>query len=324
MKAILCPKYGSPDVLQLAEVAIPQPKDDQVPVKVYAASVNPVDWHSMRGEPFMVRLMNGLFKPKDPRIGGDMAGRVEAVGSQVTAFKPGDEVFGVGPGAFAEYALAREVRLAHKPTNLSFDLSAAIPVAACTALLGLRNRGQVQRGQKVLINGASGGVGTFAVQIATAFGAEVTGVCSTRNLEMVRSIGAVDVIDYTREDFARSGQRYDLIYDTVGNRPISDYQRALHPQGKCVIVGFGGLRRMAEYMLFGPRVSKPGGQQIGLQGLASVQQNDLFILKELIETGKVIPVFDRTYPLEKAADAVRYLEQGHAAGKVVINIQEAR
>lgn len=322
MKAILYPKYGSPDILQMAETAIPTPAEHQVLVKVYAASANPVDWHSMRGEPFLIRLSEGLLQPKDQKLGMDLAGRVEAVGSQVTAFKPGDEVFGVGPGAFAEYALAREVRLAHKPANLSFELAATIPVAACTALLGLRDTGQVQPGQKVLINGASGGVGTFAVQLAKAFGAEVTGVCSTRNLQMVRSIGADHVIDYTREDFTRNGQQYDLVYDTVGNRPIGEYLRALNVRGKCVIVGFSGLLRLLEHKLLGDWLSKPNGKQIGLQSVAIVNPKDLLVLKGLIEAGKITPVVDRTYPLEKTAEAIRYLEQGHAAGKVIIRIRE--
>lgn len=322
MKAILYPKYGSPDVLQMTEVAMPTPAEHQVLIKVHAASVNPVDWHSMRGQPILIRLSDGLFQPKDSKLGTDLAGRVEAVGSQVTAFKPGDEVFGVGPGAFAEYALARETRLAHKPANLSFELSASVPVAACTALLGLRDQGQVQPGQKVLINGASGGVGTFAVQLAKAFGAEVTGVCSTRNLKMVRSIGADHVIDYTREDFTRNGQHYDLVYDTVGNRSVGDYLRTLSPRGKCVIVGFSSILRILEHKLLGDWRSRPNGKQVSLQGIAIVDPKDLLVLKGLLETGKITPVIDRTYPLDKTAEAVRYVEQGHAAGKVVLRIQE--
>ena len=231
MKAILFTKYGSPDVLQLTEVEKSAPKDDQVLVKVHAASANPLDWHRMRGEPFLARLSEGLLKPKNPRLGADIAGRVEAVGTSVTEFQPGDDVFGTTTGGFAEYVCAAETRLALKPANLSFEAAAAVPVAALTALQGLRDKGQVQPGQRVLINGASGGVGTFAVQLAKSFGAEVTGVCSTRNLDMVCSIGADHVIDYTKEDFTRNGQQYDLIYDAVGNRSVSDYSRALSRPG---------------------------------------------------------------------------------------------
>lgn len=320
MKAILFTKYGSPDVLQVTEVEKPTPKDHQVLVRVHAASANPLDWHHMRGTPFLVRLGDGFLKPKDPKLGADVAGVVEAIGSNVTEFKPGDEVFGVCSGSFAEYAVAAESKLALKPANLSFEAAAAVPVAAFTALQGLRDKGQIRAGEKVLINGASGGVGTFAVQIAKSFGAEVTGVCSTPKLDMVRSIGADHVVDYTREDFTRNGRHYDLIYDAVGNRSVFDYMRALSPQGKCVIAGFTGLPRLFEHMILGRRMSKPEGKQIVGQGMAATPKTDLLIIKELLEAGTVIPVIDKCYPLDKTAEAVRYLERGHARGKVVITM----
>jgi NADPH:quinone reductase-like Zn-dependent oxidoreductase len=320
MKAILFTKYGSPDVLQVTEVEKPTPKDHQVLVRVHAASANPLDWHHMRGTPFLVRLGDGFLKPKDPKLGADVAGVVEAIGSNVTEFKPGDEVFGVCSGSFGEYAVAAESKLALKPANLSFEAAAAVPVAAFTALQGLRDKGQIRAGEKVLINGASGGVGTFAVQIAKSFGAEVTGVCSTPKLDMVRSIGADHVVDYTREDFTRNGRHYDLIYDAVGNRSVFDYMRALSPQGKCVIAGFTGLPRLFEHMILGRRMSKPEGKQIVGQGMAATPKTDLLIIKELLEAGTVIPVIDKCYPLDKTAEAVRYLERGHARGKVVITM----
>ena len=248
MKAIVFTDYGSPAVLELNEVEKRPPNDDEVLVKVHAASANPADWHTMRGSPFLARLVNGFFKPRNHRLGADVAGRVEAVGKNVTQFHVNDDVFGClslnGMGSFADYACARESELALKPSALSFEQAAAVPLAALTALQGLRDTGHIQSGQQVLINGASGGVGTFAVQIAKSFGAVVTGVCSTRNMEMVRSIGAAHVIDYTREDFTNTGQHYDLIYCAVGNRSLSDYQRALTPQGRCVIAGFTNLRRL--------------------------------------------------------------------------------
>lgn len=320
MKAILFTKYGSPDVLQVTEVEKPTPKDHQVLVRVHAASANPLDWHHMRGTPFLVRLGDGFLKPKDPKLGADVAGVVEAIGSNVTEFKPGDEVFGVCSGSFAEYAVAAESKLALKPANLSFEAAAAVPVAAFTALQGLRDKGQIRAGEKVLINGASGGVGTFAVQIAKSFGAEVTGVCSTPKLDMVRSIGADHVVDYTREDFTRNGRHYDLTYDAVGNRSVFDYMRALSPQGKCVIAGFTGLPRLFEHMILGRRMSKPEGKQIVGQGMAATPKTDLLIIKELLEAGTVVPVIDKCYPLDKTAEAVRYLERGHARGKVVITM----
>ena len=323
MKAIVIEKYGSPDVLQFKEVERPTPKDNQVLVKVQAASANPLDWHLMRGEPFIARLMGtGLLKPRSSKVGADVAGRVEAVGKDVTQFKPGDEVFGTCNGSFAEYACAREDRLALKPANVSFEEAAAIPVAATTALQGLRNKGRIQPGQKVLVNGASGGVGTFAVQIAKSYGTEVTGVCSTRNLDLVRKIGADHVVDYTQEDFTKNEQqRYDLIFDAVGNRSVSDYKRALKPGGTCAVAGFSSMPRMFEHSALGPLMSKTGNKKVGGMGMAKINQNDLVFLKQLVEAQKVRPVIDRRYPLSETADAIRYLEAGHAQGKVVIAVE---
>jgi NADPH:quinone reductase-like Zn-dependent oxidoreductase len=324
MKAIVYTEYGSPDVLQFKEVEKPTPVDNEVLVKVHAASANPADWHTMRAEPFLARLANGLFKPGNPRLGSDVAGRVEAVGSSVTQFQVGDEVFGCLPlnamGSFAECVCASEDTFVLKPTHITFEQAAAVPLAALTALQGLRDKGQVRSGQKILINGASGGVGTFAVQIAKSFGAEVTGVCSTRNLDMVRSIGADQVIDYTREDFTNNGQQYDLIYCAVGNRSLSDYKRALKSQGVGVIAGFTNMRLLFEHMILGPIRSKAGGQRVGLMPTMKPNQNDLTFLKELLEAGKIIPVIDRCYPLSETAEAMRYLETGRARGKVVITV----
>ena len=323
MKAIVIEKYGSPDVLQFKEVERPTPNDNQVLVRVQAASANPLDWHLMRGEPFIARLMGtGLLKPKSSKVGADVAGRVEAVGKDVTQFKPGDEVFGTCNGSFAEYACAREDRLALKPANVSFEEAAAIPVAATTALQGLRNKGRIQPGQKLLVNGASGGVGTFAVQIAKSYGTEVTGVCSTRNLDLVRKIGADHVVDYTQEDFTKNEQqRYDLIFDAVGNRSVSDYKRALKRGGTCAVAGFSSMPRMFEHSALGPLMSKTGNKKVGGMGMAKINQNDLVFLKQLVEAQKVRPVIDRRYPLSETADAIRYLEAGHAQGKVVIAVE---
>jgi NADPH:quinone reductase-like Zn-dependent oxidoreductase len=321
MKAILFPKYGSPDVLQLTEVEKPIPNENQVLVKIIAASANPLDWHRMRGEPFIARMGEGYLKPKNPKLGADIAGRVEAVGSNVTEFKPGDEVIGsIGAGGFAEYACSRDKNFVLKPSNVSFEAAAAAPVVGFTALQGLRDAGQIKAGQKVLVNGASGGVGSFAVQIAKSYGTEVTGVCSTRNLELVRSMGADHVIDYTREDFTNNGKQYDLIYDAIGNRSISDYKRALKPQGICVIAGFSGLRRLFEHMVLGPMMSKEGGQKVGMMEMAKVTKADFLVIKDLLETGKVVPVIDRCYPLSETAEAIRYLETMHARGKVIITV----
>ena len=294
MKAIVYSTYGSPDVLRCEESAKPNPGDDEVLIRVCAAAANPLDWHFMRGMPYLVRIMAGLRQPKERRLGVDVAGQVEAAGRNVTRFQSGDEVFGACRGAFAEYACAPESALATKPDNVTFEQAAAVSVAARTALQGLRDRGRLQPGQRVLINGAAGGVGTFAVQIAKSFGAEVTGVCSTRNMDMVRSIGADLVIDYTREDFTRSGQRYDLLYDCVGNHSLSASRRVLNPEGRYVAVG------------------GPTGRWMS--------REDLTILHDLMKAGKVTPVIDRIYTLTEVPEAIRHLEAGHARGKVVITL----
>jgi len=322
MKAIVYTKYGSPDVLQLKEVEKPTPKEDEVLIKVHAASANAADWHLLRADPFLVRLDSGLLKPKNQRLGADMAGQVEAIGSNVKEFKVGDEVFGdlsgCGFGAFAEYVSVPENVLALKPANMSFEEAAAVPMAAVTALQALRDKGEIQSGQKVLINGASGGVGTFAVQIAKSFGAEVTGVCSTGKMDMVRSIGADHVIDYTQEDFTKSGRRYDLILAANGDKSLSDYKRALSPGGIYVVSG-GSMAQIFQGMLLGPLMSMTGNKKMG--GLLAVpKQKDLAFMKELIEAGKVVPVIDRHYPLSEVPEAIRYLEEGHARGKVVITM----
>ena len=317
MKAILFTKYGSPDVIQLTEVEKPTPKDHEVLVQIHAAGANPLDWHKMRADPFLVRLGDGLLKPKEPRLGADIAGVIEAVGSHVKEFQPGDEVFGeIGAGGFAEYVCVPAKSLVPKPSNVTFAEAAAVPVAALTALQGLRDTGKLQPGQKVLVNGASGGVGTFAVQMAKALGGEVTAVCSTRNVELVRSIGADHVIDYTQSDFTRTGQKYDLILDAVGNCSVRDYRQALTPQGRCAVAGFTTIARLAQVILLGAR-----GQQKISTFLAQPNQDDLLVIKELLESGKVVPVIDRTYPLAQTADAIRYLETSRARGKVVIVVE---
>ena len=322
MKAIVYRHYGSPDVLELEEIERPIPGDDAVLVRVRAASVNPLDWHFMRGEPYLVRAMAGLRRPKLTRLGADLAGQVEAAGRNVTRFRPGDEVFGGGRGAFAEYVCVGEKALAPKPTSLTFEQAAAVPVAALTALQALRDKGRLQPGQTVLINGAAGGVGTFAVQIAKSFGAEVTAVCSTRNVDRVRSIGADHVVDYTRDDFTRSGRRYDLILDAVGNVPLSALSRVMSPSGICVGVGGSGGGRWIGPMagLLGALVWSRFRSQKVRPMLASVNHQDLVVLKELIEAGKVTPVIDRSYRLSEVPEAIRYLEEGHARGKVVIAV----
>jgi NADPH:quinone reductase-like Zn-dependent oxidoreductase len=321
MKAMVYHKYGSPDVLKLEEIEQPIPKDNEVLVKVHAASVNAADWHLLRGKPFLVRLMGfGLLKPKHTILGSDIAGRVEAVGRNVKQFQPGDEVFGNIRGGFAEYVCAREDALVLKPANLSFEEAAAVPMAAVTALQGLRDKGQIQPGQKVLINGASGGVGTFAVQIAKSFGADVTGVCSTRNVDMVRSIGADHVIDYMQEDFTKNGQRYDLILAANGYHPILDYRRALSPKGMYVMTG-GSMTQMFQAMLLGPLISMAGSKKMG-NVMAKPNKKDLVFMKELLEAGKVVPVIDRRYPLREVPEAIRYVEEGHARGKVVITVYQ--
>ena len=323
MKAVIFTKYGPPDVLQLKEVDKPIPKDNEVLVKVHASSANPLDWHRMRGKPFLVRLSDGILKPKVPMLGADIAGRIETIGKNVTEFHPGDEVFGSSGwfGGFAEYAAVSEKNLLPKPANITFVEAAASPAVAVTALQGLRDNGHIQSGQKVLINGASGGVGTFAVQIAKSFGCEVTGVCSTRNQDMVRSIGADKTIDYTQEDFTKQGQIYDLIYDAVGNRSVFDYKRALKPKRTCVITGFTSLLRFFQHMIVGPLISIIGNKKIKTQPVAKPNQKDLQFIKELLETGKIKPVIDRSYPLSETAEAIRYLEKRHARGKVIITVE---
>jgi len=319
MKAIVYTQYGPPDVLQFAEAAKPVPKDREVLIKIHAASVNAFDWRVMRGKPWFTRLMmGGLLTPKHKILGADIAGRVEAVGTSVRQFQPGDEVFGGKIGGFAEYVCALEDRLALKPANISFEDAAAVPVAAITALQGLRDQGRIQRGQKVLIDGASGGVGTFAVQIAKSFGAEVTAVCSTRNVETARSLGADHVIDYTRQDFTKSGQRYDLIFAANAYHSIFDYRRALSQEGIYVMAG-GGWNQILQLLLLGPLLSRMGSKKMCFF-VAKINQKDLVLLKDLLETGKVVPIIDRRYPLSGVADAVRYLEEGHAQGKVVITV----
>jgi NADPH:quinone reductase-like Zn-dependent oxidoreductase len=323
MQAIVYQTYGSPDVLKLAEVQKPVPQDNEVLIQVVAASTAAGDWHLLRADPFMMRFVYGLFTPKYRILGAAVAGRVEAVGRDVRQFRPGDEIFGdlstCGFGAFAEYAAAPEHALALKPTNSTFEEAATVPVSAVTALQGLRDHGHIQLGQKVLINGASGGVGTFAVQIAKAFGAEVTAVCSTGKMEMVRSLGADHVIDYTQEDFTQNGKRYDLILAANGYQPLSAYQRALTPQGTYAMTG-GSTAQMFEAMLLGPLRSKKGGQKMG-NVLAKPNQEDLIFMSGLLESGKVKPVIDRRFPLREVADAIRYLEAGHAQGKIVITVE---
>jgi len=326
MKAIVYCDYGLAN-LKLEDVEKPVPNDDQILVKVRAASVNPYDWHFIEGTPKIIRLMGvGLRKPKDTRVGVDFAGTVEAVGKNVTQFKPGDDVFGGKGGAFAEYVCRRaEGAVALKPANITFEQAASVNIAGITALQGLRDKGKVQPGQKILINGASGGVGTFAVQIAKSYGAEVTGVCSTRNLDLVRSLGADHVIDYTKEDFAKSEQRYDVILDNVPNHSLSECRRILTPKGKYVMIGGGGpnegrwigpFGRVIHTLLLSPFIS----QQMGMM-MADANHKDLTILADMMQAGTVKPIIDRTYPLSQIADAIRYLEQGHARGKVVITLE---
>jgi NADPH:quinone reductase-like Zn-dependent oxidoreductase len=320
MKAIVRETYGPPDVLHLADVPTPALRDGDVLVKVRGASANAGDWHLLRGTPLPFRLVAGVRTPKFKIIGNDIAGYVEAVGRNVTQFRPGDEVFGelsrCGFGAYAEFAAAPEKALALKPVNVSFEEAAAIPTAGCTALQGLR-KGRIQRARRVLINGASGGVGTFAVQIAKTFGTEVTAVCSTRNVDVVRSIGADHVLDYTKDDFVALPQRYDLIVAANGNRSIWDYKRALSVDGSYVMSG-GSNRQLTEALLFGLLLSM-GRQKFG-NLLAKPSQADLRVLKDLCETGKVRPVIDRRFPLSEVPAAVRYVEDGHARGKVVITL----
>jgi NADPH:quinone reductase-like Zn-dependent oxidoreductase len=324
MKAIVYRCYGPPQVLKLEAIAKPPPVDDRVLVKVRAASVNPLDWHYMRGEPYFMRSMAGVGAPNSIHMGVDFAGTIESVGKNVTRFKPGDDVFGGRDGAFAEYvSVGENGSLAMKPANLTFEQAAAVPIAAVTALQALRDKGKVRPGQSVLINGASGGVGTFAVQIAKAFGAKVTGVCSTRNVAMVRSIGADQVIDYTKQDFTAGSQRYDLIIDTVGTHSLWDYRRVLNPDGALVMVGaldkgpwLGPMWGSLKASLVSLFVS-----QKFIFFLADLDQTDLGALRDLMEAGKVTPVIDRAFALSEVPAAIGYLEQGHARGKVVITVK---
>ena len=323
MKAILQDKYGSPDVLGLEDIDKPEVGDGDVLVVVLAASAHIGDWHFMTGLPYLFRIAgSGLRAPRTRVRGTDMAGRVEATGKDVTRFQAGDEVFGVCDGAFAEYATARSDRVAPKPANLTVEQAATVPTSGCTALQAVRNKGKVAPGQKVLIIGAAGGVGSFAVQIAKAFGAHVTGVCSTTKVDLVRSIGADDVIDYTRDDFAETGERYDVVLDIAGNRSVSHLRRALVPRGTLVIVGgegggrwFGGVDRQLRASMLSPFVSQKLGTFV-----AKANGEDLLVLKELIEAGKVTPVIDKAYPLSEVPEAIRHLQEGHARGKVVITM----
>jgi NADPH:quinone reductase-like Zn-dependent oxidoreductase len=338
MKAAVYTRYGPPEVVQIVDVEMPVPKDNEVLIEVRAASVNPLDGGLMKGRPYSARILLGLRKPKDTRPGRDVAGQVEACGRNVTQFKPGDEVFGSCisdpqdsgasvwvhcQGAFAEYVCAPESTLVTKPDNVTFEQAASAPLAAFTALQGLRDKGQIQPGQKVLINGAAGGVGTFAVQIAKSFGAEVTGVCSTRNVDMVRSIGADHVMDYTQEDFTKSGQRYDVIFDCVLNHSLSACRRVLNPKGIYIGVGGSGSRWMIGLLapLIKALVLSPFVSQKLVSVMAKPSKEDLTIMRELMATGKVTPVVDRCYSLSEVPEAIRYLEEKHARGKVVITLE---
>jgi len=322
MKAIVYRCYGSPAVLKFEDVEKPTPADDEVLIKVVAASVNPLDWHYMRGSPYIMRLGTGLGAPNSTSMGVDFAGTIEAVGKNVKRFKPGDEVFGGRSGAFAEYVTVSEDQaLVLKPANITFEQAASVPIAAVTALQALRDKGKIEPGHKVLINGASGGVGTFAVQIARSFGAEVTGVCSTRNVDMVRSIGAEHVFDYTKEDYTESGRQYDLIIDMVGNHSLSANRRALKPDGIFVIVGgekgnwLGPLMGPIKALMLSPFV----GQQFVML-LAELRKDDLAILGDLMQAGKLMPVIDGRYQLSEVPAAIRHSEDGHASGKIIIDL----
>jgi len=324
MKAIMYSRYGPPDVLQLREVEKPVPKENEVLIQVYAASVNPIDRYRIKSKPVLARLIlgNGFLRPKDQRLGVDLAGRVEAVGSSVTRFRPGDEVFGRGWGAFAEYVCTREAALVLKPAATTFEAAAAVPGAAVIALQALRDKGRLRPGQKVLIYGASGGIGTFAVQIAKALGADVTAVCSTRNLDMVRGIGADHSIDYTREDFTRNGQQYDLIVAVNGYQPILAYRRALRQGGICVLVGASDtrlVRSLIQVVLLGPLIARVSRQTMSVLPYKP-NQKDLAYIRELLEAGKLKSVIERCYPLAETAEAVRHLEEGHTRGKLVITV----
>jgi NADPH:quinone reductase-like Zn-dependent oxidoreductase len=322
MRAVVYHRYGPPDALTLEEIEKPLPSEDEVLIKVRAASVNPYDWHFMRGEPYPLRLMAGLRRPRNSRLGADVAGEVEVAGKNIVRLKPGDAVFGTCQGSFAEYACGSESRLATKPGNVTFEQAASVGIAAMTALQALRDKGHIQPGYRVLVNGAAGGVGTFGVQIAKSFGAEVTGVCSTRNVEMVRSIGADHVVDYTREDFTKSREHYDIILDCVGNHSLSACGRVLSPKGIHVAAGGQAGRWMVGVLvsMITSRVLSWFGSRKFLSLLANVNKDDLALVGELIAAGKVTPVIDRCYGLSEVPEAIRHLEEGHARGKVVIGL----
>lgn len=318
MKAIVYTEYGSPDVLRLEEVEKPVPKDGEVVIKVHAAAVNALDWHFVRGEPRLFRPMIGLRRPKFTRLGVDVAGEVETVGKGVSGLGPGDLVYGTCRGAFAEYAWTKQDRLVPKPANLSFEEAAAVPIAGFTALQALRDAGKIRPGQRVVIDGAGGGVGSFAVQIAKAFGTEVTAVCGSGNLDRMRALGADHVVDYTRDDFTRNGQRYDFILGANAYHSLLDYRRALAPKGTYAMTGGGGAE-MLQTMLLAPLLSLAGSRKLGMKG-AKAKQQDLLVLKEMLEAGKIRPVIDRTYKLGETAEAIRYMEAGHVKGKVIITV----
>src|SRR5215211_2307380 len=324
MKAAVYCDYGPPDVLRLETIAKPVPSDTQVLVRVRAAGINPYDWHFVRGTPFIMRIGNGLRKPANTRIGVDFAGVVDSAGKTVTEFKPGDEVYGGRTGAFAEYICVTEKRIVHKPANLSFEQAGGLQIAGLTALQALRNKANVQPGQRVLINGASGGVGTFAVQIGKALGAHITAVCSTRNVDLVRSLGADEVIDYTKEDFAKLGKQWDVVLDNVPNHSLAECRRALTPKGKYIMIGGGGpddgriigpFARVIKLLLLKPFI----GQEMGMM-MSDPTKEDMTYLRDLMQAGKVTPVIDRTYPLTQVQDAIRYVEEGHARGKVIVTV----
>jgi NADPH:quinone reductase-like Zn-dependent oxidoreductase len=324
MKAIVYYRYGSPDVLECREIDTPKPADNEVLLRIHAASVNPLDWHLIRGTPYILRTMTGLRRPKTTRPGVDVSGRVEAVGRKVSEFKPGDAVFGTCTGAFAEYGCAPESGLVLMPDNTPFEQAAAVPIAAFTALQGLRDLGRIQPGQKVLINGAAGGVGTLTVEIARWFGAEVTGVCSTRNTEMVRSIGADRVIDYTRQDFTKTAEHYDLIFDLVGNHSMLACRRVLNPKGIYIAAGVVGasILNLLARVITAPVLSRFVSQKFVVL-MAKRSKEDLIVARDLLKAGKMRPVIDRRYGLSDVPEAVRYLALGHARGKVIITMEDA-
>jgi NADPH:quinone reductase-like Zn-dependent oxidoreductase len=324
MQAIVYRQYGDADVLKLEQVAKPTPAANELLIKVHDASLNPLDWHYMHGTPYLVRFQSGLGRPKFTGIGVDFSGTVEAVGPDVKQFKVGDEIFGTASGALAEYATSTELGLSRKPSNMTFEQAAAVPIAGITALQGLRDVGQLKPGQKILINGASGGVGTFAVQIAKSMGAEVTGVCSTRNVDLVRSLGADHVVDYTKEDFTKGATHYDLIFDTVGNHPFSDYLRVLNPHGTLLVIGgpstdpwIGPMKGFIKASVLTHFVSQ---KVTGFLADAN-KTSDLDTLRDMMQAGKLVPAIDRQFPLSEARAAMRYLETGHARGKVIVSVQ---